>query len=1236
MTKINLFKTIKLGGALIAITAFFVVPAFPGIANAETLVPAVQDITYNINDDIGYYNVQNSGNRVFNWNVDVTHRGPGGMHIVTIGHYDDSAGSAPTISNPFGITPSGKLEYRNPVESGSFNFSFDTSQLTCGRVQIDGSFIDERYAAYNDKFLFFAIVIDYGVDCGGGTPPPPPPPPSGNVSCELFANPSSISNGDRSVLTWTKTGDITFIRINNGIGGVSLSDTGVGIFPTETTTYTMTVGNNDYDATCHATVTVGSAPPPPPPPPPADPSCDAFSASPSSIVSGSSSTLTWETTNATAVSINHGIGNVAKDGSKTVSPTVTTTYTLSVLGSAGGIDDVCTAKVIVTPVPLADVSIVKTVTPSTRTVGGLFTYTLTYRNLGNTDALNTAIADVASPIGKLGSYTITKQPDHGSCIAKTNGITCSLGTVPVGATGTIKYTATALSVGTIDNTAIIHTSTPETDSTNNQDDARVIVNADPVSVSCDSFIANPTSIFVGSSSTLGWETTDAVSVTINGSSKPVDGSMTVTPLVTTTYNLIATDISGRTDTCSVEIVVDSPTTPSCTLTLGDLSIIEGNSSSLSWTTTNAISASMVPDLGPITPLAGGSFSIMPTANTTYTMTVTSSSGSTAICEAAIIVTPPAPSCVAFIASPSVGPAGTTFDLDWTVINATSVSIDNSIGVVTPVTTGTHTVSDGVTTDTTYILTATGLGGTTTCPASFDVSTTPLADVSIIKSVTPASALKGSIFTYTLTYRNTGNVDALNVTIEDDATPGNLVSGFNITKQPDHGTCTTKTDGISCSIGTLPVGATGTIEYKLTGDEVGVVDNTAVITTTTAETNTSNNSDSEQISIYIPTTGCQINCGGGGIDPPTVVMFMKSITEQPFASQSFIYLSQVPYTGVVGDNAKMILFVVLLTIWSALAAYFIIKRYWGLPEMFTNIGAVVNDPYNRSSSFVEERAMNINEILEKKNPADNQSGVFTGVFKEERETTLPPKRFASIAQKPSFIENEREDHGVKEVVFNGNNLPVEEAVGMVHEERDLVKPKVDMSLELQARERGILCSPDALGLLSIPMAQESNKEQSDILDSVINAAGGMYPRDDGWIVLDKKRLEGIILSPRFSVISIFADWLSKGESQKIFAFVRLLRTHKISIKSFLKKVAYYIDNLYRCRIGESLDEDHSGIDLENQYTNWSTKDIQKCVGILVDGVDDSYESEDASVKLALVKVLETSERAQIEGKSYYKN
>ena len=62
-----------------------------------------------------------------------------------------------------------------------------------------------------------------------------------------------------------------------------------------------------------------AAPPPPPPPPPSPSPTAAISVSPDTIQKGQSSTLTWQTSNATDVSID-GIGAVQPSGSQQVSP----------------------------------------------------------------------------------------------------------------------------------------------------------------------------------------------------------------------------------------------------------------------------------------------------------------------------------------------------------------------------------------------------------------------------------------------------------------------------------------------------------------------------------------------------------------------------------------------------------------------------------------------------------------------------------------------------------------------------------------------------------------------------------------------------------------------------------------------------------------------------------------------------------------------------------------------------
>jgi YD repeat-containing protein len=70
-------------------------------------------------------------------------------------------------------------------------------------------------------------------------------------------------------------------------------------------------------------------------------------ASPSSITSGSPTTLSWTTTNATGVSINNGVGAVSPiaAGNVSVSPTVTTTYTLTATGTGGPVTASATVTV---------------------------------------------------------------------------------------------------------------------------------------------------------------------------------------------------------------------------------------------------------------------------------------------------------------------------------------------------------------------------------------------------------------------------------------------------------------------------------------------------------------------------------------------------------------------------------------------------------------------------------------------------------------------------------------------------------------------------------------------------------------------------------------------------------------------------------------------------------------------------------------------------------------------------
>jgi len=89
------------------------------------------------------------------------------------------------------------------------------------------------------------------------------------------------------------------------------------------------------------------APPPPPPPPPSPTA--SISVSPDTIQQGQSSTLSWQTSNATDVSID-GIGAVQASGSQSVNPSTSTTYHLTAKG-AGGSQEATTRLTVTQPPP---------------------------------------------------------------------------------------------------------------------------------------------------------------------------------------------------------------------------------------------------------------------------------------------------------------------------------------------------------------------------------------------------------------------------------------------------------------------------------------------------------------------------------------------------------------------------------------------------------------------------------------------------------------------------------------------------------------------------------------------------------------------------------------------------------------------------------------------------------------------------------------------------------------------
>jgi hypothetical protein len=148
------------------------------------------------------------------------------------------------------------------------------------------------------------------------------------------ASPSNISVGESSTLNWTVTGAAT-VSIDQGIGNVALTGPRV-VAPLVTTTYTLTVSNSAGSTTATTQVMVTGAPTPTPTPTPASlPIVNYFMANPSVIAAGGSTTLGWDVSNATSVTIDNGVGPVSSAGTTVVSPAASINYILTATNAAG-------------------------------------------------------------------------------------------------------------------------------------------------------------------------------------------------------------------------------------------------------------------------------------------------------------------------------------------------------------------------------------------------------------------------------------------------------------------------------------------------------------------------------------------------------------------------------------------------------------------------------------------------------------------------------------------------------------------------------------------------------------------------------------------------------------------------------------------------------------------------------------------------------------------------------------
>lgn len=495
------------------------------------------------------------------------------------------------------------------------------------------------------------------------------------------------------------------------------------------------------------------------------PTIEAFSASPTSVTSGATATLTWATTGALQVLVYDGQGRVISDSADasgsvtTAALSADTTFKLDAINTAG-----TTSREVTVTVTAGGPAITRfEALPSAITAGE--TVTLTWQTTG---VESVEISDGAASVVTMGAASGMAQ-------------------VMPAVDTTYTLVGTAADGSTVMGTA------------------SVTVSAAPLAPSITSFTGPSAPIDAGASATLSWTIANApTTVTIvDGAGTSVYSgseamsSTTVSPAATTTYTLTARNAQGMA-TAMVSVTVNQAASPQITsFTATPTSLTAGASAVLSWVTTGA--TRVVVSDGATTlsdsAMASGMVTVTPSQTTTYTLTASGTGNPATGMVTVMVAAVPAPSITVFTASPALVAASSTTTLSWTTMNATSVSITQGGATVTTSTLASGSYAATVPAGSqTFTLTASGTGTAATQTVTVLGVNAPTISSFAVMAYTSSAAVSWSVM----------DVSTLSLTAD-----GVAVSGFT----------GVTTSSVTSSMGTLTVPLTASTVFELVGTNV---------------------------------------------------------------------------------------------------------------------------------------------------------------------------------------------------------------------------------------------------------------------------------------------------------------------------------------------------------------------------------------------------------------------------------
>jgi hypothetical protein len=732
----------------------------------------------------------------------------------------------------------------------------------------------------------------------------------------------------------------------------------------------------------------------------------------------------------------------------------------------------------------------------------------------------------------------------------------------------------------------------------------------------------------GESVDLTWSTTNAASVTLTDfGAVALSGSQNTGPLTASkTYTLTVTGTDGSGVTCPAVITVENtPPAPSCdAFTANPVTITRGGSSQLGWTTTHATRVVIDNGIGEVS--ATGTLTVSPLATIEYTLKAYGVTGAEVSCKTTVLVDEPlVPSCESFVATPSVLPVGGgAVNLAWVTKNATGVSISPAPGSVAL--TGSTTLS--VATTTTYTLTVLGVNNQSrSCPVTVTVTPPTPVPFTCANSVTfgadPVRISRGN--SSSLTWSTTG-VTAVSF---DQGITATGLSGV-ITVEPSVTTtytlrATKGTETISCPVTvTVNTGGGGggggssspTCELSISDNkitrgqsvtlrwdssratEMEIRDTKGKVIVTTKNKLAKDKDDlfdgSERVSptsdtTYIMTVErgsrertCKVNVD---VEGSTVVTQVRD--QQPLISG--IALTQVPYTGFAAGPFLTLSFYVLLIAWALYLAYvLVIKRDVILGYALTENASV---------------------LPSMPSPETIRPDVFVASV---RTPVAPPSQLA-----PANLPTGTPVIGYASVGA--------QAAATSNTTSAFVQDEVITSLENHAHAKKALLSSDAIRHL---VGTTTSLEGSiAALNDVITDAKAKYPSEDGWVVINEKRMRELCdecqVHPTPSSVAPFVPTvIPEGSGSLAEAIVTgnvVAAYEMIGHRPMfaLADAAADMDSVLRARRGGA--EIISTLLVESTKS-LSNEQIMKIIEALTGALDGTYTDEASAVKMAIMKAV----------------